>query len=119
MLKTVLKEIRSLIQFSNCPIFVFQPDLIHNVVSFRPDKDGVNVATLLFEGKTVKAISESENLASPAFKKLDDVRYGLKNQVFLLSMVVLTMLYLSWHRPLTSMMKMVVGVMSSVLQTRR
>ena len=79
MLKTTLKEIRSLIQFSNCTIFVFQAELIHNVLTFRPDKDGVNVATLLFEGKNIKAISEQEKLASPAFKKFEDVRYGMKN----------------------------------------
>ena len=83
MLKTVLKEIRSLIQFSNCTIFVFAPELIQNVITFRPDKDGVNVATLLFEGKSIKAISEAESLASPSFKKLDEVRYGLKNQIYL------------------------------------
>ena len=83
VLKVVLKELRSLIQFSNCTIFVFQPELIQQCALFRPDKDGVHVATLLFEGRQIKAISESENLAAPSFKKFDDIRYGLKNQIYL------------------------------------
>jgi len=46
MLKTTLKELKSLISFSNCTIFVTQPDLVNAVMSYRPDVDHVNVATI-------------------------------------------------------------------------
>ena len=63
MLKTTLKELKSLISFSNCTIFVVQPDLVNAVMSYRPHIDHVNVATLLFDNKACKSISESEQIS--------------------------------------------------------
>mmetsp|Transcript_3811 Transcript_3811/g.5104 ORF Transcript_3811/g.5104 Transcript_3811/m.5104 type:complete len:105 (-) Transcript_3811:1216-1530(-) len=79
MLKMTLKELKSLISFSNCTIFVVQPDLVNAVMSYRPNVDHVNVATLLLDNKACKSISESELIAQPGFSKFDEVKYGLKN----------------------------------------
>ena len=83
MLKTTLKELKSLISFSNCTIFVIQPDLVNAVMSYRPNVDHVNVATLLLDNKACKSISESEQIAQPGFSKFEEVKYGLKNQAHL------------------------------------
>ena len=79
MLKTTLKELKSLISFSNCTIFVVQQDLVNAVMTYRPDVDHVNVATIMLDNKACKAISESEAIGQPGFTKLDEVKYGLKN----------------------------------------
>ena len=79
ILKTTLKELKSLISYSNCTMFVLSPDLINAVMSYRPDVDHVNVATLTIENKNCKSISEAEVIAQPGFQKIEEVRYGLKN----------------------------------------
>ena len=43
IIKTTLKELKSLISFSNCTIFVLSPEILHSVSVFRPDIDNVNV----------------------------------------------------------------------------
>lgn len=79
ILKTTLKELKSLISFSNCTIFCVNEDLAKAVMKYKPDVDNVNVATLMLDNKNCKSICENESIASPGFQKLDDVRYGIKN----------------------------------------
>jgi len=79
MLKTTLKELKSLISFSNCTIFVLQPELVNQIMSFRPDVDHIHVATITIENKQSKAISESESIGAAGFTKMAEVRYGFKN----------------------------------------
>lgn len=88
ILKTTLKELKSLISFSNCTIFVMNPDLVSAVMSYRPDIDHVNVATLMIENKNCKSVCENDTMATPSFSKIDEVRYGLKNQTHLAHPVI-------------------------------
>ena len=83
MLKTTLKELKSLISFSNCTIFVMSPELMNQIMAFRPDVDNINVATISIDNKSCKSISESESIGSPGFNKVDEIRYGFKNQAHL------------------------------------
>ena len=78
IIKTTLKEIKSLISFSNCTIFVLNPEVLSSVTVYRPDTDGVHVSTTLVDNRTSKAVSESDTQAAPSFSKLDEVKYGLK-----------------------------------------
>ena len=57
-------------------------------MNYRPDVDHISVATLTIDNKPCKAISESENEVLPAFQKIDEVKYGFKNQVFLAHPVI-------------------------------
>ena len=79
ILKATLKELKSLISFSNCTIFLMSPELIQAAMAYRPDTDHINVATVVIDSKQSKSISESEILSPPGFSKIDEVRYGLKN----------------------------------------
>ena len=67
ILKTTLKELKSLISFSNCTIFVLSPDLVSAVMGYRPDVDHVNVATLMLENKNCKSVCETDTIAQPGF----------------------------------------------------
>ena len=78
ILKLTLKELKSLISFSNCTIFIVQKAIIEGVMGFKPDVDNVNVSTIQLDSKNLKAISEQETMAQPAFQKFDEVRYGIK-----------------------------------------
>ena len=62
--------------------------IIEGVMEFKPDVDNVNVSTLQFDNKNIKAISEQEITGMPAFNKLDEVRFGLKTQSNLAQPVV-------------------------------
>ncbi len=88
MLKATLKELKSLISFSNCTIFVMNPELTTQIMAFRPDVDNINVATLQIDNKSCKSISESEAIGSPGFSKLEEIRYGFKNQAHLAQPVI-------------------------------
>lgn len=78
-MKTTIKELKSLISFSNSTILVTAPDLVQACMSYRPDVDHVAVATMVIENKQCKAVSELEPIPSPCFTKIEEVRYGLKN----------------------------------------
>ena len=64
------------------------PDLVNSVMEYRPDVDHVNVATLMLENKIAKSVCETDTIAQPGFTKIDEVRYGLKNQTHLAHPVV-------------------------------
>ena len=46
IVKLTLKELKSLISFSNCTIFIISKKIIEGVMGFKPDVDHVNVSTL-------------------------------------------------------------------------
>jgi len=83
----MLRELKSLISFSNCTIFVVQRDLVNAVMSYRPDVDQVHVATVVVDSKQCKSVSESESIGAPCFSKMEEVRFGLKNQTHLVQTV--------------------------------
>ena len=74
-----MKELKSLISYSNCTIFILSPEMLASAMDYRPEVDHISVETLLIDNKSCKAISESENQATPAFQKIEDVKFGLKN----------------------------------------
>lgn len=57
-------------------------------MAYRPDVDHINVATVVVDNKQSKSISESELVSPPGFSKMDEVRYGLKNQAYLAHPVI-------------------------------
>ena len=46
ILKLTLKEIKSLISFTNCTVFITSKTVVEAVMGFKPDLDNINVSTL-------------------------------------------------------------------------
>jgi len=79
LVKTVLREMKNLIQFENCTIFIMQPEMMRICEKLQPDSDHVFIVrSQLDTGKPQLGISETEPVAQAAYKSLEDVKYSIK-----------------------------------------
>jgi hypothetical protein len=79
LIKIALKEIKSLVSFNNCTIYVFSADLMKGLESVRPEIDGFHLSKAMVDnGRTISAVSESEEQSNLSFTKPEDIKHGLK-----------------------------------------
>ena len=66
------------LSMSNCTIFIVEPEFCKTFELIKPEIDGIMCSRYVIDGEQITGVSISDEIASPIFKSLDEVKFTKK-----------------------------------------